>query len=136
MTNTHLITLTTDEQFFYDNAGYSYAYGKESRSSGATRNALLLAQAEKEAKRKGWHVEWSVDQEADITPTDNYFVSGAEHWEALLFDADGKLLASLGSIDLGYAYGNSGEPAYPDTTAYARVVKAELAREALLWLNI
>lgn len=131
MTSTHLVTLTEDEQFFYDNAGYSYDYDRENKTSGKTRTAILLAMAEREARRRNWLYEWSIDDDAEITPADGYYVSGAEHWKVLLRDADRTVLGSLGSIDLGFAHGNSGEPKRPENDPYHRVVQAELASEAL-----
>ena len=130
MSNMHKIRLTEAEQFFYDNAGYSRAMD-EPAYSGRTRCAVLLADAERHAESHGWQYRWEIDADADITPTDNYFVSGAEHWECLLFDKEGNVLASLGSIDLGYdstgVYAN-----HPNDVPYGRVVQAELASEAMV----
>jgi hypothetical protein len=130
MTNTHLVTLTDDEQFFYDHAGYSYRQD-EKPSSGKTRGAILRAMAEREARRHNWVYSWEIDTDADLTPTDTCFVSGAVHWRVCLRDINGVLLGALGSIDLGFAHGNSGEPKQPENDPYHRVVQAELALDAL-----
>jgi len=130
MTNTHLVTLTEDEQFFYDHAGYSHRPDEEP-SSGRTRGAILLAMAEREARHRNWVYSWWIDADADITPTDTYSVSGAEHWGVTLCDVNGVILGSLWSIDLGFAHGNHGEPKQPEDDPYHRVVQAELALEAL-----
>lgn len=124
MSVTHKITLTDSEQFFYDHAGCSFDPSRETASSGLTRNAILLASAEEHAKREGWDVEWDIDPEADIIPTANYFVSGAEQWTATLRNLDGEPLANLCGIDLGHN-------AVPETDPYARVIAAELATEAI-----
>jgi hypothetical protein len=129
--STHKVTLTPEEEFFFAHAGYSHDPEHETRTSGRTRGAILLAHAASEAKRRGWSATWDIDQDADTVPTDSYFVSGAPHWECLLTDADGTVLASLSSIDLGFAPGSDSEPKLPYGDSYATVVEAELALEAL-----
>jgi hypothetical protein len=133
MGNTHKIVLTDDEQFFYDHAGCSRAMD-EPAWSGRARVAVLLAEAEATAKRKGWEITWEIDFDADTEPSDSYFVSGAPHWQASLWAHEDGVpvhLAGLGSIDLGFAGGSTTEPASPWHNAYARVVEAELASEAM-----
>jgi hypothetical protein len=131
VTSTHLVTLTDAEQFFYDHAGYSYDPEREKRTSGKTRTAILLANAERKARRRNWLYEWSIDPNAEITPGDGYYVSGAAHWTVILRDIDGVTLGTLGSIDLGFAHGDCGEPKQPENDPYHRVVQAELAFEAI-----
>lgn len=131
MSNTHLITLTETEQFFYDHAGFSYNPETETHTSGKARGAVQLAAAEKWGKLHGWTVEWNIDPDADTTPTDEYFVSGAPHWYALLRNKDDEIIGSLGSVDLGYADGSETGPKDPANDPYARVVAAELMMEAL-----
>jgi hypothetical protein len=114
------ITLDDAEQFFYENAGYGVMTG-ESVEHAKARCAVNLAQAERHAQVKGWYVEWEIDQDADITPTDSYFVSGNPQWAAILYDENGDVLGSLWGIDFAEAY----------EVTYARVVAAELALEAL-----
>lgn len=124
----HKIRLTEAEEFFYRNAGYSRAMD-EPAYSGKTRGAILLADAEAHAERHDWVYRWEIDADADITPTDSYFVSGAEHWECVLFNQDDEILASLCSIDLGFD--KHGYANHPNDQPYARVVQAELASEAM-----
>jgi hypothetical protein len=131
MSATHLVTLTEDEQFFYDNAGYSYDLAREKKTSGRTRSAVQLAMAERIARQRNWRYEWDIDPDAEITQGDGYYVTGAEQWMVILFNCDDLILGSLGSIDLGYAHGNSGDPKWYADDPYHRVVQAELALQAL-----
>jgi|SRR6516165_3357603 hypothetical protein len=126
----HIIRFTAAEQFFYEHAGYRRD-PDEPPYSGRARCAILLADAEATAKRKGWTTVWDIDPDAEIVPSDSYFVSGAAHWQAALIDADENVLASLCSIDLGFADGTDGDPKWPSDDPYSRVVAAELAAEAL-----
>jgi hypothetical protein len=119
----HIVTLTESEAFFYEHAGYSYDPASERPTSGRTRGAIHLAYAEREAARRGWETRWDIDADADIIPTDNYFVSGEPQWVAALVTDEGEIIAALYGIDLGTADPN-GDP-------YARVVAAELAYETL-----
>jgi hypothetical protein len=127
--NGHVVTLTDAEAFFFEHAGYSHDPARETRTSGRTRGAIRLAMAKEIADERGWKVRWSIDHDADITPGENYFVSGAQHWQACLVNNVGEILASLGSIDLGYSVRPI--PAWPESVPYARVVEAELAYGAL-----
>lgn len=104
-------------KFFMEQAGESYQPGKETRAQGRRRGAEALARAEQYAEEQGWKVEWEFDQ-------DEYQLGDAETempkevLEAVLRDADGRVLESLGGI---------GDP----TDNYQRVVEAELALEAM-----
>jgi hypothetical protein len=103
--------------FFYKHAGYGYGPG-ETPEQGRRRGAVKLAKAEQEATARGWTVKWEEDPEGwdslgDIDPDDV-----KEILVAVLYDEDGNVLGSLGSI------------VNPDRD-YARVVEAELALEAL-----
>ena len=60
--------MTPAEQFFFDNAGYSYNPETETPEQGRTRCAQRLAEAEEEADRRGWWVEWVDDGEEDGAP--------------------------------------------------------------------
>jgi hypothetical protein len=120
------VQLTESERFFYEHNAYCHA-PDESAESGRTRAAILSAFAERESERRGWYVNWSIDQDADTTSTDDYCVSGNPQWEAVLYDAERQYLASLCGIDFAedYSYSDpSGEP-------YVRIVAAELAQDAL-----
>jgi hypothetical protein len=103
--------------FFFKNAGYSYGPG-ETPEQGRRRGAIALAKAEQEATARGWHVKWEEDPEGwdslgDIDPDDV-----RELLSAVLYDSEGNVLGSLGSI------------VNPDRN-YGRVIEAELALEAL-----
>jgi len=95
-------------EFFCEHSGYV----KGRREEGA----LDLARAEAIAEALDWKVEWEQDEEE--------YQSGGE-WDqpkevlsAILYDADGEVIGSLGGI---------GDP----DRSYGRVVEAELALEAL-----
>lgn len=103
--------------FFYKHAGYGHGPG-ETPEQGRKRGAIALAKAEQEAAARGWRVEWSEDPEGwdslgDIDPDDV-----REILQAVLYDEEGNVLGSLGSI------------VNPDRN-YSRVVEAEIALEAL-----
>ncbi len=100
--------MTPAEQFFFDNAGYSYDPEAETPEQGRAKCAQRLAAAEEEADRRGWWVEWTDDGEED----------GAPRWCALLRDSGSAVLNSLGGIDVCAG-------------PYARVVAAELAADEL-----
>jgi hypothetical protein len=104
--------------FFRKWAGYAVAHG-ESKARAKTRGAQELARAEAEAEARGWKVEWEHDPEEWQGESERPF----EVLTAVLRDADGNVMASLGGI------GMSGKSS--DDRAYGRVVEAELALEAL-----
>jgi hypothetical protein len=116
--------------FFNEWAGWSYDPATESPEEGRARTARHLAQAEEEAERRGWYVEWSDDWEI----TDHAAEYGEEAYpngnpetceNADLYDEHGNMIRSLGCID--------------DADAnYRRVVEAELAAEALaeMWAGV
>lgn len=113
-------------EFFKEHGALSVRPG-ESDAEARERNARDYAEAEVAASARGWVVTWEIDQDADTTPTDNYFVSGNPQWSAILRDAEGEYLESLHGIDFAEDYSASG----PESDPYARVVAAELAQEAL-----
>lgn len=136
--------LSEDERFFYDHAGYGYNPATETPEEGRKRCAMILRGAEREAQRRGWHVDWEVDEDPilddDVEREEPY-----DQYIAILRDEDGYVLASLGSIDLGpgHCLGYDarphsfeggplvGEPLRTVYPPYVRVVEAELADEAL-----
>lgn len=105
--------------FFKANARYSPMEG-ETDGAARVRRATELASAECEAKARGWVVRWKSDREAGITP------AGNPRWYAALCATNGKVLASRVGIDPEEGY-----TACDNADAYARVVAAELAIEAL-----
>ena len=96
--------MTPAELFFFEHAGYSYDPKTETPEQGRTRCALRLAEAEAEADRRGWWVEWIADDAEE----------GEPRWCALLRDSSSRVLDALGGIDVCDG-------------PYARVVAAELA---------
>lgn len=98
--------MNSAEAFFYLHSGY--VVGK--RREGAEE----LAHAEAVAGREGWKCGW----EHDDLPWDGDCEAPSEILCAVLYDAAGNILASLGGI---------GDP----SDDYRRVVAAELAIEAL-----
>ena len=104
--------------FFHKHAGYSVRPG-ESKAKGKTRGAQALARAEAEAEARGWTVEWEHDPEEWQGDVERPF----EVLTAVLRDADGLVLASLGG---------NGMTGHRKTDAdFRRVIEAELADEAL-----
>src|SRR5437868_9324767 len=59
--------LTTDQFFFYQNAGYSYDPKTETADKGRIRCAVELARAEKYARNLGWEFEWEWDECPDLS---------------------------------------------------------------------
>lgn len=114
--------------FFAEHGGYSRR-PDETDEEAKLRCGRESALAELEAASRGWFVTWAIDRDADIIPTDDYFVSGNEQWEAALWDMDGHLLDSLCGIDFAEDY--AGEGTNPQRDPYARVVAAQMADVAL-----
>lgn len=118
--------MTSNEQFFYDHAGFSYDPKTETEEQGKGRRAREMARAEQYGREHGWVFEWRDDQDADHSFVEGWTPEEQAEWrevehEALfcvLKDTDGKVLESLGGI-------------FDPTTEYGRVVEAELASEAL-----
>jgi hypothetical protein len=108
-------TLTADEQFFYDNAGWSYG-PDETPEEGRERNARELALAEAWAKAEGVEFIWEddawVDHQSDARHLDEAVPETCEVCTARL----GEHVESLGCID-------------DATDDYRRVVEADLAAE-------
>lgn len=110
--------MTPAEQFFYDNAGYSWDPNTETREEGRIRCAKELALAEAYAKRHDWSVVWEPDWE--IGNHQEFYGGDLRDGEpatcevATLYDEHGECLASLGCID-------------DATDEYRRVVAAQLA---------
>lgn len=105
--------------FFREHAGWSHDPKVETSAQGRQRCALQLAEAEAWARDVGMRFEWQEEPDADR--------SGIHHSSPLwscCAHIDGAIVGSLGGIDLG-AFGT------PYTHAYARVIEAELAQEAM-----
>lgn len=117
--------LTPNELFFYEHAGYSHDPKTETAEQGRIRCAKELAEAERIAHNLNWETRWENDW--DIGSHKKFYGPGSCYEDsepttceyAQLWDADGMhCLASLGCID-------------DATSAYRRVIEAELADEAL-----
>jgi hypothetical protein len=114
--------MTKQQQFFYDNAGYSYDPKKESAKQGKYNNARRMAKSERLARLAGVRFNWEYDTEGctgcSCDSADCACSSGEPH-ETLGCIAvleDGSHGASLWSI-------------CGATREYRRVVEAELAME-------
>lgn len=115
--------------FFLEHAGYGYVPGEETEQEGKERCARVLADAEKRGTDLGLEIEFSPDPDADASfmDTEDYDDDdrySAEFVCALVRDAEGEIVASLGSIH---------EDARDRQGArnYRRVIRAELFSEAL-----
>jgi hypothetical protein len=105
--------------FFHGHAGWSHDPKVETSAQGRQRCARELAKAEEWARDVGMRFEWTEDRHPDR--------SGIEHdgtiWGCVAWLDDANV-GSLWGIDLG-AFGT------PYTHAFARVIEAELAQEAM-----
>lgn len=104
--------LTTDQAFFFENAGWCFDPLKETREEGRTRCALNLAAAEALARESGLSFQWTEDR-----------YGAPNEYGCILFDSQGNAGPSLWAI--GFRDDESpwgGDP-------YRRVVEAELAAE-------
>ena len=130
MSTTHKVTLTPAEQFFYDNAGYSFDPATETATSGRTRVALALADAEKALNGGPLTVTWQEDPEPDESGTDDgqpyiAVLHGPDERCNDLPDDDGPELTSCGGVTFGPGRDPWSNP------VLARVVAANLVSEYL-----
>lgn len=125
--------MTNAEQFFFDNAGWSYHPATESPDEGRKRCARRLALAEEFARDNSlWYV-WEDDPDADDSFVDTWDeLDARKDWDAsehtceqvTLFAPPNdthkrpRVVASLGGI-------------WDATAEYRRVVEAELAEQAM-----
>lgn len=117
-------SLTPDQLFFYEHAGFSWKPGKETREQGRIRCAISMAQAEQYGQNVGftfeWEEDWSIGSHKDFYGEGSYSDSEPKTCESCLCrGADGQVLASVGCVD---------DASYD----YRRVIEAELASEALV----
>lgn len=112
-------------QFFLKHAGYSHDPKVETAMQGRIRCARAMAKDEREARDRGFTFAWSVDPDSnsgdwmDASEGEFYAV-----WQCCMLNDEGRIVASLHSIDFGRdgtPYGNS----------YKRVVEAELCADGL-----
>lgn len=118
-----MATMTKDERFFWEHAGYSYNPKTQTKAQGRRETARRLATAEEHAAEQEWCFSWEWDDAGcsgcDCKSDDCACASGAEHETlgCVLRDLEGNVLASLWGI-------------CSPTPQYSRVVEAELAAEA------
>lgn len=104
--------------FFRKHASHAVRPG-ESKARAKTRAAQALVRAEAEAEARGWTVDWEDDPE----PWEGDVERPFEVLTAVLRDAGGRALASLGGIGMTGVRKTDSD--------YRRVVEAELADEAI-----
>lgn len=106
--------------FFFKNAGYSYDPKSQTPKQGRAARARKLAEAERYFDAHDWRIEWWEDWtvECHVDAFDGYDVEPETCEQAILYDAAGNVLASLGCID-------------DADDNYRRVIRAELALEAM-----
>lgn len=111
--------LSDTEQFFYDQAGFSWNPETETEEEGRRRGARRLAAAEAWARTAGiefaWADDWDVDHRKEFECYDNGGPETCEMCEARL---DDEVVASLSCVD-------------DASHEYRRVVEAELASEVM-----
>lgn len=116
-------------QFFLKHAGYSFNPQTETPMQGRIRCARALAKAERQARDQGFSYSWSIDPDVDSSDFGDNLDNGVlgepwKLWQCAMYNADGRIVASLHAID----FGRDGSP-WSDP--YKRVVEAELAMEGL-----
>lgn len=119
--------LNAVEQFFYDNAGYSYDPAKETQEEGRRKCAVLLASAEQWAHESGYTFSWDYDSydSSEWIDDDEDGGKNCDPWQTLaccMIDEKGNVVQSLYNID----FGRDGQPW---GNPHRRVVEAELASE-------
>jgi hypothetical protein len=110
---------TEAEQFFYDNAGYSYNPARETYEQGRIRGAMKLARAENKFLRGPYFVTY----EPDDVPWDGDQPYDGPLWSVTLF--------SVSESDTPLVIGSMCSVACDEGDPYLRVIAAELALEHL-----
>lgn len=119
-------------RFFFKHAGSSWDPKTETKTQGRWRAARSLAAAERWAVDEGWSFDW---RESNIDSSDFSDEKPAwQLWDCLAVRTDpetgrAKLVGSLSACD----FGRDRDP-WADTAAlaYARLVRAEIALDAML----
>ena len=111
------------ENFFFEQAGYSYDPKRETEKQGRQRGAKALAAAERKGSDAGFSFHWEIDQLCDSSEFSKERPAW-QLWACCCRNSQGRVRASLCGIDFGRDGAPWGEP-------YRRVVEAELALEAL-----
>jgi hypothetical protein len=115
-------TLTKQEQFFYDHAGFSFDPTKETQEQGKLRCARQMAKAETWAVQNGYMFETMPDPDADESFMDDEPQEYQDEWRGkafvtIMYGPGGDIKQSLGG-----SYGDH---------LYKHVVRAELAWEEM-----
>jgi hypothetical protein len=105
--------MSNREQFFYNNAGWSYDPATETSEQGRWKCARKLAAAEEWAARVNLEYEWGEDWDS----CEHEYEPRPDSCEYCMASLGKEVLASLGCID-------------DATDDYRRVIEAELALEA------
>ncbi len=116
--------ITRSVAFFFEHAGYSYPVDEQSREGRTLYRVIgaeTLAEAERQAREQGYTFEWQLD-DLDSSEWDKR-KPAYEQWACLMYDAEHKVVQSLGGIDFGR------DSPEPWGKPYKRVVEAELALE-------
>lgn len=109
--------------FFYRHSGWQWDPATETSDQGRRRCAETSANAEAYASHVGRHVEWQRDPDAGRADAGTEWADWP-HYEAVLLDSEGEILASLGSVMFAEGLDFRDDP-------YARCVAADLAYDAV-----
>lgn len=107
------------EQFFFDNAGYSYDPKTETQDQGRERFAKQYAAAEAWARDNGYSFNWEIDPGIDSSDFSNERPAW-QLYQVTMFNSDGEVVDSMGGVD----FGRDGTP-WGDN--YRRVCEAEMS---------
>jgi len=123
MKNMRTVMLTENELFFWENAGYSHDPATENEISGRARGAILLADAEKIMKSRGFDVRWEPDPEpwsADVPYYGPVWIASLHSpcTRHVTCDCDTFTGTVLGGIAINSLC--------PEQDSYGRVISAEL----------
>lgn len=115
--------LTKAQQFFYDNAGYSYDPATETQEEGHIKCAIALAKAEEQAAEEGFSFRWELDPYIDSSDFND---DGPPYalWECIAYNPQGIVIVVLGAVDFG-------KEVAPWESPYRRVIEAELSLGAI-----
>lgn len=117
--------LTSDQFFFYQNAGYSYDAKTETPEQGRIRCAKDLAEAETVGQRLGYEFEWDFDECPDLSwMSDEEREQEHEVLCCRVVDPENPRYSLASLCGITDADSN-----------YRRVIEAELASEAIAALD-
>lgn len=131
MSHAQVAHLLASEQFFFDEAGYSYNQKTETREQGRIRCAKSSARAEEYAIEHSWHIDVTKDGDKygwqkhcfDVVRNPDTFRNKLyTGYDVTLYDSEGNVLGNIGGVT--FKGNNPHEP-------YRRVLFAQLASEAM-----